>query len=61
MRNINMEDVGGAALYLFSDLSSGVTGETHFVDAGYNVIGMINPVVINHTFKLLETTSISSD
>ena len=42
MRNINMEDVGGAALYLFSDLSSGVTGETHFVDAGYNVIGMIN-------------------
>ena len=42
MLYINMEDVGGAALYLFSDLSSGVTGETHFVDAGYNVIGMIN-------------------
>ncbi len=39
-RNVTIEDVGGAALYLLSDLSSGVTGETHHVDAGYNVIGM---------------------
>jgi enoyl-[acyl-carrier protein] reductase I len=38
--NIELEHVGGAALYLLSDLSSGVTGEIHFVDAGYNVIGM---------------------
>ncbi|MFM5949575.1 MAG: enoyl-ACP reductase FabI [Novosphingobium sp.] len=39
-RNVTIEDVGGSALYLLSDLSSGVTGETHHVDAGYHVIGM---------------------
>jgi enoyl-[acyl-carrier protein] reductase I len=39
-RNVTIEDVGGAALYMLSDLASGVTGEIHHVDAGYNVIGM---------------------
>jgi enoyl-[acyl-carrier protein] reductase I len=39
-RNVTIDDVGGAGLYLLSDLSSGVTGEIHHVDAGYNVIGM---------------------
>jgi enoyl-[acyl-carrier protein] reductase I len=39
-RNVTIDDVGGAALYLLSDLASGVTGETHHVDAGYHVIGM---------------------
>ena len=39
-RNITIEDVGGAALYLLSDLSSGVTGEVHHVDSGYHVVGM---------------------
>lgn len=39
-RNVTIEDVGGAGLYLLSDLSQGVTGETHHVDAGYHVIGM---------------------
>jgi enoyl-[acyl-carrier protein] reductase I len=39
-RNVTIEDVGGAGLYLLSDLSSGVTGEIHHVDAGYNVVGM---------------------
>ena len=39
-RNVTIEDVGGAALYLLSDLASGVTGEIHHVDGGYNVIGM---------------------
>jgi enoyl-[acyl-carrier protein] reductase I len=39
-RNVTIEDVGGAALYLLSGLASGVTGEIHHVDAGYNVIGM---------------------
>ena len=39
-RNVTIEDVGGAALYLLSDLASGVTGEIHYVDCGYNVIGM---------------------
>ncbi len=39
-RNVTIDDVGGAGLYLLSELSSGVTGEIHHVDAGYNVIGM---------------------
>ena len=39
-RNVTIEDVGGAGLYLLSDLASGVTGEVHHVDAGYHVIGM---------------------
>lgn len=39
-RNVTIEDVGGAGVYLLSDLSAGVTGEIHHVDAGYNVIGM---------------------
>ncbi len=39
-RNVTIDDVGGAALYMLSDLSSGVTGETHHVDAGYHVVGM---------------------
>ena len=39
-RNVTIEDVGGAGLYMLSDLASGVTGEIHHVDAGYNVIGM---------------------
>ena len=39
-RNVTIDEVGGAGLYLLSDLASGVTGEVHHVDAGYNVIGM---------------------
>ena len=39
-RNITIEDVGGSGLYFLSDLSSGVTGETHHVDGGYHVVGM---------------------
>jgi enoyl-[acyl-carrier protein] reductase I len=39
-RNVTIEEVGGAGLYLLSDLSSGVTGEIHHVDSGYNVVGM---------------------
>ncbi len=39
-RNVTIKDVGGAGLYLLSDLAAGVTGEIHHVDAGYNVIGM---------------------
>ena len=42
-RNVDANDVGGAALYLISDLASGVSGEIHYVDAGYNKIGMPNP------------------
>lgn len=39
-RNTTQQDVAGAALYLLSDLSSGVTGENHHVDSGYNIMGM---------------------
>jgi enoyl-[acyl-carrier protein] reductase I len=39
-RNVTIDDVGGSALYLLSDLSAGVTGETHHVDAGYHTVGM---------------------
>jgi enoyl-[acyl-carrier protein] reductase I len=39
-RNVTIDDVGGAALYLLSDLSAGVSGETHHVDAGYHTVGM---------------------
>ncbi|MDP1966667.1 MAG: SDR family oxidoreductase [Reyranella sp.] len=39
-RNIELTDVGGAALYYLSDLSAGVTGTTHYVDAGYHAMGM---------------------
>ncbi len=39
-RNVTLEDVGGAGLYLISDMASGVTGETHHVDCGYNIVGM---------------------
>ncbi len=42
-RTVTIEEVGGAALYLLSDLSSGVTGEVHFVDSGYNIISMPQP------------------
>lgn len=41
-RNITLKDVGGAAVYLLSDLSSGTTGEILHVDGGYNIIGMKN-------------------
>ncbi|USG62925.1 enoyl-ACP reductase FabI [Sneathiella marina] len=39
-RNVTIDDVGGSALYLLSDIGAGVTGETHHVDAGYHVVGM---------------------
>ncbi len=42
-RGVSLEDLGGAGLYLVSDLSTGVTGEIHFVDSGYNVIAMPQP------------------
>ena len=42
-RTVSIEDVGGAAVYLLSDLSRGVTGEIHYVDAGFNIVGMPRP------------------
>jgi enoyl-[acyl-carrier protein] reductase I len=49
-RNSTIEDVGGAGLYLLSDLSSGVTGEIHHVDSGYHVVGMkACPITVSAT------------
>ena len=42
-RNVDIDDIGKSALYLLSDLAAGVTGEIHYVDAGYNKVGMPNP------------------
>jgi enoyl-[acyl-carrier protein] reductase I len=42
-RTVTIENVGGAAVYLLSSLSEGVTGEVHFVDAGYNIVSMPRP------------------
>ena len=42
-RNVDINDIGGSALYLLSDLSAAVTGEIHYVDAGYNKVGMPDP------------------
>src|SRR5262245_54606087 len=42
-RGVTLDELGGAGLYLLSDLSTGVTGEIHFVDSGYNVIAMPQP------------------
>jgi enoyl-[acyl-carrier protein] reductase I len=40
MKNVTIEEVGNSGMYLLSDLSSGVSGEVHFVDSGYNIMGM---------------------
>lgn len=45
-RPVSIDQVGGAALYLLSDLSSAVTGEIHFVDSGYNIISMPHPAAL---------------
>ena len=45
-RTVSLDDVGGSALYLLSELSGGVTGEVHFVDSGYNIISMPRPDVL---------------
>jgi len=42
-RGVTLDELGGTALYLLSDLSGGVTGEVHFVDSGYNIISMPHP------------------
>ena len=39
-RNAQLNEIGNSALYFVSDMSSGITGEIHYVDCGYNIIGM---------------------
>jgi enoyl-[acyl-carrier protein] reductase I len=53
-RNVSPDDVGGAAVYLLSELSSAVTGEIHHVDCGYHVVGMIAPDAAKDIRDLLE-------
>jgi enoyl-[acyl-carrier protein] reductase I len=45
-KSVALEEIGGSALYLLSDLSKGVTGEIHYVDCGYNVISMPRPDIL---------------
>ena len=52
-RNVTVDDIGKTALYLLSDLASGVTGETVFVDGGYHVNGMININKAHETARVL--------
>jgi enoyl-[acyl-carrier protein] reductase I len=51
-RNVTIEEVGEAGVYLLSDMSRGVTGEVHHVDAGYHIVGMKHPdapdITVNH-------------
>ena len=53
-RNVTAADVSGSALYLLSDLASGVTGEIHHVDGGYHVVGMIAPDKAPEIREMLE-------
>ena len=47
-RGVTLDEIGGAALYLLSDLSTGVTGDIHFVDSGYNIITMPQPSTLTN-------------
>ncbi len=54
-KNVTIDEVGNSALYMLSDLSSGVTGEIHHVDAGYNSIGMMAVDNVKETSELLNS------
>ncbi len=56
-RNVTIQEVGGAGLYLLSDLGSGVTGEVHHVDAGYHTVGMVAVDSAEATAQLLQSLS----
>ena len=53
-KNVTQEDVGKSGVYLISDLSSGVTGEIHHVDCGYNTVGMLEPSSAHEISDLLK-------
>jgi len=53
-RNVTIEQVGGAGVYLLSDLSAGVTGEVHHVDSGYHVVGMLRTESAAEVAELLQ-------
>ena len=56
-RNVSLDQVGGAAVYLLSDLSNGVTGEVHHVDSGYHVVGMMAVDAAPEVSQLLQGLS----
>ena len=56
-RNVTIDEVGGAGLYLLSDLSRGVTGELHHVDSGYNVVGMMRTDAATELAEMLKNFS----
>ena len=58
-RNVTIEDVGKAGVYLLSDLGSGVTGEVHHVDCGYHVVGMLAPESAQQISELLAGANLS--
>jgi enoyl-[acyl-carrier protein] reductase I len=60
-RNVTIDDVGGAGIYLLSDLSRGVTGEIHHVDGGYNVVGMMRTDAAADLAEMLKNFSGRSD
>lgn len=53
-RNVTLENIGAAGLYLLSELSAGVTGEVHHVDCGYHVVGMLAPSAAGELAELLK-------
>jgi enoyl-[acyl-carrier protein] reductase I len=59
-KNVTIEDVGKSGLYFLSDLSSGVTGEIHYVDSGYNVVGMMDVHSTAEIAEMLQGVKISS-
>ncbi|MDX1400891.1 MAG: enoyl-ACP reductase FabI [Kiloniellales bacterium] len=59
-RNVTIEQVGGAGLYLLSDLSKGVTGEIHHVDSGYHIVGMMQTEAAPDLAELLKGFPVSS-
>ena len=60
-RNVTIEQVGGAGLYLLSDLGEGVSGEIHHVDSGYNVVGMVAVDAAQDVAELLSGLKTAGD
>ena len=58
-RGVTLDELGGSALYLLSDLSGGVTGEIHYVDSGYNIISMPRPEELKNSASSAEHDSTS--
>jgi enoyl-[acyl-carrier protein] reductase I len=54
-RNVTLDEVGGSGVYLLSDLSTGVTGEIHYVDCGYNIVGMLAPDAAGPIREMLDS------